>query len=136
MDTEKKPLIVVIDDSPTVCKIFEVTLSREGYAVQTFQDPVTALRQILVTGETAMPRLFFVDLVFPPDSMNGFEIIQRIRNHSIGKHIPIIALSRRQNLLDELKYRLLRVNALMIKPFKTEDIVAAVQRYTTVQPEQ
>lgn len=36
--------IAVIDDFPTVCKILETCLSREGYVAKSFHDPVLAFR--------------------------------------------------------------------------------------------
>jgi twitching motility two-component system response regulator PilG len=127
---DKRPLsIVVIDDSPTVCKILEVALSREGHQVQTFQDPVPVLRAIFVAGTIPMPDMLFVDLLLP--RINGYQVIMRFRNHSRGKLIPIIVISRLGGVIDRLKARLAGANDYLTKPFKMQDVVTLVERYAT-----
>ena len=120
--------IMIIDDSPTICKILEVTLSRQGHQVMSFQQPVLALHALFQTKEVPFPDLLFVDLILP--RMNGFQVIQFMRDHAQSRHIPIIVISRRDGLMDRLKARIVGANEYVTKPFKIQDIVKLVQRYT------
>src|SRR5205823_4492364 len=53
MDTApKQTLVVIIDDSPTICKILETCLRREGHQAVSYSDPIQAL-QALFQGEVA-----------------------------------------------------------------------------------
>src|SRR5207248_10631985 len=89
MDTvPKQTLVVIIDDSPTICKILETCLQREGYQAISYLNPVQALYAIL-RGEIARPDVLFVDLVLP--QMDGYEVIKRLRAKPEFKAMPIIA---------------------------------------------
>ncbi len=119
--------VLIIDDSFTICKILEVALSRQGYRVMSFQQPVLALHALFQTKEIAFPDLLFVDLIMP--RMNGFQVIRFLRGHPESRHLPIIAISRCDGLMDRLRARLAGANEYVTKPFKIQDIVALVQRY-------
>lgn len=119
--------VLIIDDSPTICKILEVTLSRQGYRVSSFQQPVLALRALLQTREIPFPDLFLIDLMLP--HLNGFQLIRFLRDHPQSRHLPSIAISRRDGLMDRLRARLAGANEYVTKPFTTHDIVTLVHRY-------
>ncbi len=120
--------VMILDDSPTICRILEVALRRQGHQVISFQQPVLALHALFRTKEVPFPDLLFVDLILP--RLNGFQVIQFLRNHPESRHIPIIVISRRDGLMDHLKARLVGANEYVTKPFKIQDIVALVQRYS------
>jgi twitching motility two-component system response regulator PilG len=120
--------VMILDDSPTICHILETTLRRQGYQVMSFQQPVLALRALFQTKEVPFPDLLFVDLILP--RLNGFQVIQFLRDHPQSRHLPIIAISRRDGLMDRLKARIVGANEYVTKPFKIQDIVELVQRYT------
>ena len=126
--TRKQAFVVIIDDSPTVCKILETCLHREGHQVISYLNPVQALRALL-RGEIARPDALFVDLALP--QMDGYEVIKRLRAKPEFKLTPIIAISGRDGVLDRLKARLAGANDYVTKPFKTQHIVALVQKYTS-----
>lgn len=71
MESERDRPIMVIDDSPTVRKVIEVTLKREGYEVICFPDGVEALNW-LNTSEGCAPALVLLDICMP--RMNGYEV--------------------------------------------------------------
>ncbi len=120
--------MMIIDDSPTVCHILEVTLRQQGHQVISFQQPILALRALFQTREVPFPDLLVVDLLLP--HMNGFQVIKFMKDHAQSRHIPIIAISRHDGLMDRLKARIAGANEYVTKPFKIQDIVALVQRYS------
>jgi twitching motility two-component system response regulator PilG len=119
--------VLIIDDSPIICKVLEVALSRQGYRVMSFQQPVLALRALFQTKEIPFPDLLLVDLILP--HIDGFRIIRFLRDHPESKHLPLIVISRRHGLMDRLRARLAGANEYVTKPFKIQDIVDLVQRY-------
>ena len=130
MDTaHKQTLVVIIDDSPTTCKILETCLRREGHQAISYLNPVQAL-QALLRGEIARPDVLFVDMVLP--QMDGYEVIKRLRAKPEFKAIPIVAISGRDSVVDRLKARLAGANDYVTKPFKTQHIVALVQKYSSL----
>ena len=124
--TPKQTLVVVIDDSLTICKILETCLRRAGHQAVSYPDPV----QALFRGEIARPDVLFVDLVLP--HMDGYEVIKLLRARAEFKAIPIIAISGRDSVVDRLKARLAGANDYVTKPFKTQHIVALVQKYSSL----
>ena len=122
--------IVIIDDSATVCTLLETILIREGHQVRSYQNPVPALRSILITHETPMPDLLFVDLSLP--KINGYEVIKRFRDNPTSMNIPIIVVTRLGGVITRLKVRLAGANAYLEKPFQVQDVLVLVQSFTKV----
>ena len=124
--------VLVIDDSPTVRKIIETCLHRVGYQVVSFADPVPALRALFVTREIALPDMLLVDIGLP--NLDGYDVVKRMRNHPVCKQLPIIAISGRSGALDRLLARLAGANAYLLKPFRTQELIALVQYYQGLGP--
>ena len=124
----KKLFIVVIDDSPTVCRLLEAILTREGHQVTWFQDSVGALRSIK-KGETPLPDLLFVDVNIP--LIDGYEVAKFFKGNPASRHIPIIMISRWDDVISHLKARLAGAHAYLAKPFQAQDVIALVQPFTT-----
>jgi twitching motility two-component system response regulator PilG len=118
-------LVMVIDDSPTVRKILEVTLRREGMEVVSYPDGVEALRAVTTRPCDRLPDLLFLDLELP--RMNGFEIARHLRSKPQWDQTAIVMLSRRDGVIDRLKARLAGAQAYLTKPFKTQTILETVQ---------
>jgi DNA-binding response OmpR family regulator len=125
MEPSNKLFIVVIDDSKTVCQILEGVLTKEGHQVQSFQNPVPALRSVLKTGETPRPDLLFIDLALP--NIDGFEVIRRFKSNPVSHHIPIVVISRRGDPVTRLKARLGGAADYLEKPFQPQDVLTIVQ---------
>ncbi|SRR5579883_1297682 len=122
----ERPLVLVIDDSKTTCKILEVCLEREGYSVLSYGDPLEALR-VLSVPNTAIPDIAFIDISLP--GMNGYQVIQYLKARPQFQKMTLIAISGRDGLLDRLKARLAGAKEYVTKPFKTQEIVTLVQKY-------
>ena len=119
-------LIIIIDDSPTIRKIFEVTLHRAGYEVMCFSSAEYAITW-LKSAEARIPDLVFVDLLLP--KMNGYSAIRFLREHQAFRHIPFVIISRCHGALDKLKGRLVGAVDYLEKPIETATILSAVHRY-------
>jgi CheY-like chemotaxis protein len=119
-------LIMVVDDSPTVRKIIEVTLRREGYEVVAVPDGVEGLRYLLAEG-TRRPDLILLDLVMP--RMDGFAFALKIKQRPQFKVIPLVVISRRVGILDRLKARLAGMRGYLPKPFRQNDLLALVSTF-------
>ncbi len=116
-------LIVVIDDSPTVRKIVEITLGREGFEVKSFPDGIEAFKWM--TSEQTIPNLVLVDIGLP--RMDGYEVTRRLKAKSFSKHVVVVIVTRRDGLVDRLKGRIAGAQEYIIKPFQTEHLLAVVK---------
>src|SRR5262245_779916 len=92
--------ILVIDDSPTVRKIFETCLKRAGYQVRSFPDGVGAIRW-LTTREASIPDLILLDIVLP--RMDGYEVARYFKARPQFSQMIIVMVTRRNGMLDKLK---------------------------------
>jgi twitching motility two-component system response regulator PilG len=116
--------VVVIDDSLVIRKILDTCLHRAGYETRSFPDGVEALCW-LNTSEARVPDLVVVDLGLP--RLDGYQVIQQIKARPALGRTRLVILSRRDGLLDRLKGRLIGAHAYLTKPFKTDQLLAAIQ---------
>lgn len=119
-------LVMVIDDSPTVRKVVETCLKREGFAVAAFADGIAAL-QSLTHPQARIPDLVVLDIGLP--KMDGYEIARRLKTKPQFSNTIIIMLSRRDGIIDRLKGRLAGAREYLIKPFKTQDFINVIESY-------
>lgn len=121
---------MVIDDSPTVRKIIETCLGREGFDVRSFVDGVEAMRWITNDAEARVPDLVLLDIGLP--KMDGYEVARLFKAKSMFNNTIIIMLSRRDGVIDRLKGRLAGAKDYITKPFKTQELVAIIQEQLNV----
>src|SRR6266487_6720526 len=122
--TMRSKLVMVIDDSPTVRKILEVSLRREGLEVVSYPDGIEALRAVTDQQIERLPDLVILDIDLP--KMNGYEIARYLRTKPQWSRTVIIILSRHDGVIDRLKARLAGTQAYLTKPFTTQMIVDVV----------
>lgn len=117
-------LVMVIDDSPTVRKIVEVSLKREGFSVVAFADGIEALRALTTRQLDRIPDLIFLDIDLP--KMNGYEIARYLKSKPAWNNTIIVILSRHNGVVDRLKARLAGAQTYLTKPFTTQTILDVV----------
>ena len=115
--------ILVIDDSPTVRQQVGLALSQAGYQVIEAVDGVDAIGKVdpsiaMLISDVNMPR------------MNGLEMLEKLREDARWKALPVVMLTTegQPGLIDRAKKA--GAKGWIIKPFKAELLVAAVQRLT------
>ncbi len=117
------PTVLVVDDSPTVRKIVQMTLQRENIRVITAGDALSALTCVA----DEMPALILLDIQLP--RMDGYHICQIIRKHLQFRSIPIIMLSGKDGLFDKMRGRLAGSTEYLTKPFDSAELVQTVKKY-------
>ncbi len=117
------PTVLVVDDSPTVRKIVQMTLQREHIRVITASDALSALTAVA----DEMPALILLDIQLP--RMDGYNICQIIRKHMQFRSIPIIMLSGKDGLFDKMRGRLAGSTEYLTKPFDSGELVQTVKKY-------
>jgi len=123
-------LVMIIDDSPTVRKIVEVSLKREGIHVVAFSDGIEALRAVTNRQIDRVPDLIILDIDLP--KMNGYEIARYLRSKNQWSQTTIVFLSRHSGVVDRLKARLSGAQAYLTKPFTTQTLTEVV--YSHLNP--
>src|SRR5260370_35383532 len=83
---EPIPTVLVVDDSPTVRKIVQMTLRRERIRVITAEDGLSALTSVA----DEMPALILLDIQLP--RRDGYTLCQIVRTNLQFRSLPIIRL--------------------------------------------
>jgi twitching motility two-component system response regulator PilG len=118
-----EPTVLVVDDSPTVRKIVQMTLQREHIRVITASDGLSALTSVA----DEMPALILLDIQLP--RMDGYHICQIIRKNLQFRQIPIIMLSGKDGLFDKMRGRLAGSTEYLTKPFDSNELVQTVKKH-------
>ncbi len=116
-------VVLVVDDSLTVRKVTSRLLEREGYSVFTAKNGLEAT-EIMTHSK---PDIILADLEMP--KMNGFELIEKIRNTPDTASIPIIVISSRTAEKHRELARQLGANAFIGKPYREEELLERIQHY-------
>ena len=117
------PCVLVVDDSPTIRKLVEITLRREGFEVA-FADNGISTLAALARHE---PGLIILDIMLP--AINGYQICQVIKRHPRCRGIPVIMLSGKDGAFAKVRGRVVGASEYLTKPFTPSDLVRAVRRF-------
>ncbi|HVB21247.1 MAG TPA: response regulator [Ktedonobacteraceae bacterium] len=123
-------LVMIIDDSPTVRKIIETSLKREGFDSVSFPDGIEALRAITEHSLPRIPDLVILDIGLP--KMDGYEFARRLKSKPQFQQTVIIMLTARDGMIDRLKGRLAGAKDYITKPFRTQDVISALHSHLGV----
>jgi twitching motility two-component system response regulator PilG len=123
--------VAIIDDSVVVRKIVETSMGRAGIRCLSFRDGYEALRAL--NAERAyIPDLLFLDINLP--HIDGFDLLKLFKSHQRFDHMRIVMLSSRDSVLDRLKCRLAGARGYLVKPFRTQDLLAVVTEQCAARP--
>ncbi len=104
----KQETIVIIDDENDILLMLEKHLTREGYKVQTFNNPVVAL--------SSLPKetdLILLDIMMP--QMNGLDALPKLlEKNPKSKVLMMTAYSTLDKVLNAHRYG---ANDYIMKPF-------------------
>src|SRR5690349_8114662 len=89
--TQQNPLILVIDDSPTIRKMVECHLSQAGYRVTLAPDA----EQGLATAASVRPDLILLDHQLP--GTTGNEVCKALLASEATAHVPVLISSSLRN---------------------------------------
>jgi twitching motility two-component system response regulator PilH len=111
--------VMVVDDSPTIRAMLVNLLSQHGLTVVEAEDGLIA-KQLM---KDFRPDLVITDVVMP--NMNGYELCRWVKNEIPG--VPVILCSTKAEAFDRHWAMKQGGDAYIIKPFNSEDMMAAVR---------
>ncbi|OFY93154.1 MAG: hypothetical protein A2309_11085, partial [Bacteroidetes bacterium RIFOXYB2_FULL_35_7] len=120
MDQLKKPLILIVDDTPQNIQVLGNILYEKGYNISISSSGVHALQSI----NKQAPDLILLDIQMP--EMDGYEVCKTLKSNYKTKDIPIIFLTSvtdSENIL--LGFELGAVDYIT-KPFNIAELTARV----------
>lgn len=119
-----KKQILIVDDSTSVREVVKMTLVEAGYEVIEAVDGQDGLEKLdgkkfnLIISDVNMPR------------MGGLEMVKSIRAMHNYKFIPIVMLTTEMSNEMKQKGKAVGAQAWMTKPFKSAELIHAVNLLT------
>ncbi|NTU83839.1 MAG: response regulator [Chloroflexales bacterium] len=118
----ERDTILVVEDDPTIARLLEIHLSKEGYAVL----HATRGREALEICRATPPDLIVLDVRLP--DISGYEVGMALRAAPDTQNIPIVVLtafSERANRLTA--HNLVRADYFLGKPFDIEELSSVIR---------
>lgn len=112
------PLILVVEDDPSVRNLIATTLKSNDYRYMTAPDGETAI----ALTSSRKPDIVFLDLGLP--DLDGVEIIKRVRAWS---QMPIIVISARSEDADKIAALDAGADDYLTKPFSVAELLARLR---------
>jgi two-component system KDP operon response regulator KdpE len=113
-----KPVIVVIEDDPQICRFLRTSLNAQEFQVI---EAGTGERGLVEIG-TRKPELVILDLGLP--GMDGIEVIYKVREWSA---VPIIVLSARNQENNKIAALDAGADDYLTKPFSIGELLARIR---------
>ena len=118
---QKPKQLLLVDDDPNLILLIQDYLEFQGYEVKSADNGQEAL-DIL---EKYIPDLIICDIMMP--DIDGYEVVERIREDSRISWIPVIFLSAKGQATDRVKGLTKGADVYLVKPFEPEELVAQVE---------
>jgi DNA-binding response OmpR family regulator len=109
--------ILVVDDEPDVCFVLETVLSENGFAVDSYQDPLLALKRF----KTHLYDLVILDIKMP--EINGFELYREIKR--LDKKVKVCFLTAGEMFYGPYSdiFSSLPANCFIRKPTENQELM-------------
>lgn len=120
---ERRPLVLVVDDSATVRRLVSLTLERNGHRVRTAVDG----RDGLARFEEETPRLVLLDINMP--EMDGYELCKTLRRSPAARNLPILMLSGKDGLFDKVRGKMAGASDYLTKPFEQKFLLQTLSKF-------
>ena len=138
--TNSKPYILYVDDSEDDVLMAERAFKKSNLSTDiiTLTDGQECIDYIFSEGEYEgkvheLPIVILLDLNMP--RVNGFEVLEHLRNNEKTKTLPVVVLTTSDAENDVSKAYDLGANSFITKPLKTEDFfntIVDIDVYWTV----
>jgi DNA-binding response OmpR family regulator len=113
--------ILLIEDSPTQALRFQLLLQRAGYRVHIIADGAEGWRVAC----DDLPRLILLDVDLP--TMDGFQVLARLKRGRATAKIPIIMLTNREHVSNVMQALDMGADNYLPKPDALEQLQSAVE---------
>jgi len=115
------PVVLSIDDSPTILRLVEMILTNAGFTVRTAAGGAKGIE----LARQLHPDVVLVDFIMP--EVNGFQVSKTLREDPETRDIPIILVSSKGEAVGEQFVQTLGIHHYLTKPFQPDQLVAEVR---------
>ena len=117
-NNNKKKKILFVDDEPDITWLSKTVLERNGFEVQTFESPVSALDNF----KPGSYDLLVIDIKMR--EMDGFELYDKLRK--MDNNINVCFLTAAQEYYDKYKERYSSEECFITKPIALKSLVNTI----------
>jgi two-component system, OmpR family, alkaline phosphatase synthesis response regulator PhoP len=122
MEAPAQTSVLVVDDEPQVVWMLQFSLEAEGFQTFAARDGRRALDEL----RQHRPELMLLDIMMPV--MDGWSVLQEIRDLPEGERPRVVVVSARASLRDRAKAAELGAVAFVAKPFNVDDLLGVLNR--------
>jgi len=119
-----EPLILLVDDEPSIRETVSFILEMEGYRVVTAENGEEALEQI----RRLQPPVVLLDAMMP--RRDGFDVCRTVKSDPALAATKIVMLTALGQKADQERAMAAGADFYMTKPFDEEDLLALLGRLT------
>ncbi len=112
--------ILIVDDQFTIRYLVDHQLKKQGFETIMAKDGPSALEAAI----SHQPDLIVLDVMMP--DMDGFDVLEQLKQDPDLAHIPVIFLTALSNKEDKLRAFKMGAEDYLIKPFQADEFVAHV----------
>jgi DNA-binding response OmpR family regulator len=115
-----RPVVLVADDDPDILDLVEFRLEQPGYEIVTAKDGEEALE----LAREGLPAVCVLDVMMP--KLNGFEVVQAMREDAATRDIPVLFLTATVQDRDVARGFEVGGDDYLRKPFNPQELQARV----------
>jgi len=121
--------VLLAEDEPNISTSLTFLLERAGHEVKVETDG----NKTLETALSGWPAILVLDVMLP--SLDGYEILRRLRDDLRTKNLPVIMLTAKGQREDRETAMKCGANLFITKPFSNAEIVDAIKDLATAVSE-
>jgi two-component system phosphate regulon response regulator PhoB len=121
MSGANKPLVLIVEDDPSLSTLLRYNIEKEGFRVSEAHDGEEALLQV----DELQPDLVVLDWMLP--KVSGIEVCRRLRTRVETKNLPVIMLTARGEDADRVRGLDTGADDYLTKPFSMTELLARIR---------
>jgi CheY-like chemotaxis protein len=114
--------VLIVEDDQTTAMLIEAVLHKLGYPTRRARNRAEIARGLAAK---PTPNLVLLDVMLP--DVNGFDVLNRVRQHAALKDIPVLMLTSLSERKDITRGLALGANGYVTKPALPSTLIDAVQ---------
>ncbi len=115
-----KPIVIVVDDEPTVRRALQMQLELVGFRVLVFESAESLLANELPAGDVCL----LLDIYMP--GMSGLELRRTLTES--GRDLPTVLMSGLDDQRTRSMMRVSKPSAVLFKPFDEKTLLVALRK--------
>ena len=115
-----KKFIYAVDDEDAICDLYECAVTSAGMDCKTFKNA----DELFGALAQERPDLIILDVML--DKMNGFDILEKIKNNPLTSDISVIMASAKNDEVSKVKGLNTGADDYLSKPFGVMELIARI----------